>query len=175
MKYFTFMFLPLLVLLSGCTKEEEPVSAVEASEPVGIADVQPDPVAPTAPVVAAEETISEQVTESVKTMASSLDWSAFSWEKVADVPYSDKEQLLGWANTQVDGWKDKLAKAAMSKGTGLLAGLGDSGWQGSLKQVVSTLEQVRESSPETWELARGALISAWDTFEKEATKYLGEG
>ena len=104
--------------------------------------------------------------------AASIDWTDMSWDKVSEIPFNDKAKLVAWAGTQVDSWKDKLGQAALNKGKKSLASLGDSGWQGSLKSVVSALDGVRKSNPETWEKATGALVSAWDSFESEAAEYL---
>jgi len=106
--------------------------------------------------------------------AASIDWSDISWDKISEIPYDDKAQLLAWAGSQVDTWKGKLGQMALQQGTQGLSKLGDAGWQGALKNVVSALDQVRKSNPETWEMARGALVSAWDKFEVEAGKYMGE-
>lgn len=104
-------------------------------------------------------------------MAGTLD---LSWDKVAEVPYSDKEQLAAWAMTEARAWQDKLTAAAKEKGLSTLEGLGDSGWQGQLKSVLGAIEGVREASPETWDTARSALVTAWDSFKAEASNFLGE-
>lgn len=108
-------------------------------------------------------------------MAGSVDWANLSWDKVSQIPYDDKAALLAWATPQIDALKDKLTKAALDKGTMGLANLGDSGWQGAIKGVVQAVDGVRESNPETWEMARGALVSAWDILQTEADKFLGAG
>jgi outer membrane lipopolysaccharide assembly protein LptE/RlpB len=108
-------------------------------------------------------------------MVSGLDLSNLSWETVSEVPYNDKAALLAWATQQASTWRSKLTDAAMDQGTSLLNNLGDSGWQGSLKKVMDALDGVREASPETWQMARGALVSAWENFETQATAYLSKG
>ena len=106
-------------------------------------------------------------------LASQLDWQNMSWDKVSEIPYSDKTQLAVWASQQAETWKGKLMDAAKDKGVGMISNLGDSGWQGALKNVVDAIQGVKESSPETWELARGALVSSWDKFQTEAQKVIG--
>ncbi|MEX0331209.1 MAG: hypothetical protein AB3N64_07280 [Puniceicoccaceae bacterium] len=112
------------------------------------------------------------IKEAAMAAASSVDWANLSWNDVSAIPYDDKEKLLAWAAPQIDSLKDQLSKAVMDKGLTGLASLGDSGWQGAVKTAVEALDTVRNSSPETWELARGALVSAWQTLETEARKYL---
>jgi hypothetical protein len=103
---------------------------------------------------------------------SSLDWKNLSWDDVPEVPYVDKAKLAGWATSQAEEWKAKLASAVKDQGLGMLGNLGDSGWQGALKQVMDAINGVKEANPETWELAKGALVSAWDQFETVAGKVL---
>ena len=107
--------------------------------------------------------------------ASTVDWTNLSWAKVAEIPYGDKDKLLAWVAPQVDSLKDKLTKAAMEKGTAGLTSLGDSGWQGAIKSTISAMDSAKNASPETWEMARGALVNAWEILQSEATKYLGAG
>jgi len=114
----------------------------------------------------------DQAKDSAIKAANEIDWSSLSWDKVSEIPYEDKTQLLAWASSQVDTWKDKLSKVAVDKGMGGLASLGDSGWQGALKDVVSALDSVRESNPETWDAAKGALVKSWGVFEEKAMAYL---
>lgn len=107
-------------------------------------------------------------------MASQLDLANLSWEKVSEVPYDDKAALLAWATQQASTWRSKLTDAAMDQGTSMLNNLGDSGWQGALKKVMDALDGVREASPETWQMARGALVSAWENFETQANAFLSK-
>ena len=177
-------FLATFIVLAGCGKKEEPTTSVtEAAAPEApvVEKAVPAEEAPAVEQAALTETVTaqvEEVVDSVKTsamaMASSVDWGNLSWNDVAEVPYDDKEKLVQWAAPQINSLKDQLSKAVMDKGMAGLASLGDSGWQGAIKTAVDALETVRTSSPETWELARGALISAWGTLQAEATKYLGE-
>jgi hypothetical protein len=99
--------------------------------------------------------------------------SSLSWDQVPDLPYADKEKLVAWANDQIADWKARLTDSAMQQGTAMLSNLGDSGWQGALKQVVEAVKGVRESSPETWEMARDTLITNWEQFKKQATEAIG--
>jgi hypothetical protein len=117
----------------------------------------------------------DQAKDAAMAMASTIDWSNLSWSDISAVPYDDKDKLLAWATPQIDAMKDKLTKAVMDKGVTGLASLGDTGWQGAIKTAVEALETTRTASPETWELARGALMSAWETLQTEAGKYIGEG
>lgn len=112
--------------------------------------------------------------ESLGGLASGLDISNMSWDKVMDVPYGNKEALIGWAGTQLNDWKSKLSDKAMGSAGDLLAGLSDSGWQGAVRKVTDAIQGVKESNPETWEMAKGALVSAWDQFQAEAQKFLGK-
>ncbi len=116
----------------------------------------------------------DQARDSAMKAASDIDWSKVSWDKVSEIPYEDKAQLLAWATSQVDTWKDKLSKVAMDKGIGGLSSLGDSGWQGALKDVASALDSVRKSNPETWDAAKGALVKSWSTFQDKAMDYLSK-
>ena len=106
---------------------------------------------------------------------SSVDWANLSWNDVSSIPYNDKDKLLAWAAPQIDTLKEQLTKAALEKGKMNLASLGGTGWEGGIKSTVSALESVRTSSPETWEMATGALVTAWDALKSEAAKYLSEG
>lgn len=128
----------------------------------------------TAPSV---EPVKESAIESVKATAlsavASVDWANLSWSDVSKVPYNDKDKLVAWAAPQIDVLKDKLAKAAIEKGKLSLSSLGDTGWQGAIKNTASALESVRTSSPETWAMATGALTTAWEALQAEAGKYLG--
>jgi hypothetical protein len=117
----------------------------------------------------------DQAKTAAMTAAASVDWANLSWADVASIPYNDKEKLLAWAGPQITSMKDKLTKAAMDKGTTSLMSLGDTGWQGAIKSAMSGLESVRTSSPETWEMARGALVNGWEVLQAEAGKYIGEG
>ncbi len=119
--------------------------------------------------------IVEEAKKAAMTAVSSVDWANLSWNDVSKVPYNDKDKLLAWAAPQIDTLKEQLTKAAISKGKLSLAGLGDSGWQGAIKSTASALESVRNSSPETWEMARGGLMTAWDALKHEASKYISEG
>lgn len=121
----------------------------------------------------ASESMMDKAMKSGGALASSLDFSDMSWAKVPKVSYADRLKLAAWATEQAQDWKGKLTEAAMDKGTSMLQNLGDSGWQGALKQVMDAIQGVKEANPETWELARGALVSAWDKFQTEATKVLG--
>ncbi|MFO7725481.1 MAG: hypothetical protein R6V45_08040 [Oceanipulchritudo sp.] len=98
-----------------------------------------------------------------------MDISDMSWDKVPEIPYADKEKLVGWATEQVQTWKEKLSDSAVKKGTDLLSGMGaNTDWEAQLKKVVAAIEDVQEASPETWESARAALLSQWESFKKEA-------
>ena len=114
----------------------------------------------------------DQAKDSAIKAASDFDWTQLSWDQVSEIPYEDKTQLVAWATSQIDTWKDKLSKVAVDKGMSGLSSLGDSGWQGALKDVVSALDSVRESNPETWDAAKGALMESWSAFEKKAMAYL---
>ena len=131
---------------------------------------------------APEETTSQKTTNIVDeaktaamTAVSSVDWANLSWNDVSKIPYNDKDKLLAWAAPQIDTLKDQLTKAAIEKGKMSLTSLGDTGWQGAIKSTVSALDSVRNSSPETWEMATGALVTAWDALKHEASKYISEG
>jgi hypothetical protein len=99
--------------------------------------------------------------------------SSLSWDQVPDLPYADKDKLVEWANDQIADWKTRLTDSAMQQGTAMLANLGDSGWQGALKKVVEAIKGVRESSPETWEMARDTLITNWEQFRNQAMEAIG--
>lgn len=130
---------------------------------------------PEVPEVEAEEdTLMSKAVGAAGIMASQLDLSNLSWDTVSEIPYNDKTQLLAWATQQASTWKSKLTDAAMDQGTSMLNNLGDSGWQGALKKVMDALDGVREASPETWQTARGALVSAWENFETQATAFLSK-
>jgi hypothetical protein len=116
-----------------------------------------------------------QAMEAAAEIAGSVDWANMSWADISQIPYEDKAKLIEWATPQVKGLMDKLSKAAMSKGVTGLSSLGDTGWQGAIKSAASALEAVKDSSPETWEMARGALMSSWEMLQKEAEKFIGQG
>lgn len=120
------------------------------------------------------ESLFSKAKDSAMAAAADIDWSKLSWDKVSGIPYDDKTQLVAWASSQVDSWKGKLTNAAKQKGLSGLANLGDSGWEGALKSVVSALDSVRKSNPDTWDAAKGALVSAWGSFEDKAIDYLGD-
>jgi hypothetical protein len=152
-------------ILTGCGKKDEPSAAAgeaAGTESKSLATQVEETVKAVAP----------EVKEAAKAVASTVDWSNLTWNDVSSVPYDDKDKLLQWASPQVDALKEQLSGAVKDKGMAGLASLGDSGWQGAIKKTVDALETVRTSSPETWELARGALISAWQTLQTEAAKYL---
>ncbi|MEX0324508.1 MAG: hypothetical protein AB3N33_00310 [Puniceicoccaceae bacterium] len=164
-------------LVSSLTAQVEETVKAAMPEAEEAAEVSaPEAEAAVASVVPeAEETITSampEIKEAAMAVASSVDWTNLSWNDVSSIPYDDKEKLLAWAAPQIDALKDQLSKAVMDKGITGLASLGDSGWQGAVKTAVEALDTVRTSSPDTWELARGALISAWQTLETEARKYL---
>jgi len=128
-----------------------------------------------------EKTVEQPATtfmDDAKTAAmaavSSIDWANLSWNDVSKIPYDDKDKLLAWAAPQIDTLKEQLTRAALEKGKMSLASLGDTGWQGAIKTTVSALESVRTSSPETWQMATSALVTAWDALKYEASKYISE-
>ena len=118
------------------------------------------------------ESAAKEAESAASSLAGDIDWQNLSWDQVPNVPYEDKAQLAAWASTQVDEWKGKLTDAAKTKGMSMLSNLGDSGWQGALKDVMDAVQGVRESNPETWEMARGALVSSWENFKSVATDYI---
>lgn len=148
--------------------EEE---TVVATKEVAVMEVEPSEAAP---AEAEGESLMSKAMDTAGGMVSQLDLSNLTWEKVSEVPYDDKAQLLAWATQQANTWKSKLTDAAMDEGTNLLNNLGDTGWQGALSKVMDALNGVREASPETWQMARGALVSAWDNFETQATAFLAK-
>lgn len=111
--------------------------------------------------------------ETVKGLASQIDFSKLSWKDISSVPYSDKDELVKWANSQVGIWSGRLKEAGVKEGGKLLNNLGDTGWQGSLKKVKASIEAVEKSSPGTYEAARSALASSWEVFSGQAGKLLG--
>lgn len=121
---------------------------------------------------ASDDTMLSKGMSTASSLAGDIDWKNLSWDQVPNVPYEDKAQLAAWASTQVEEWKGKLGDAAKTKGLSMLSNLGDSGWQGAMKDVVAAIEGVRESNPETWDLARGALVSSWENFKSVATDYI---
>lgn len=171
----------LSIALAGCSNEEEPSAAsVAAKESVATSETSAEKAMDESMVEAktgtslvdkGAETV-KQAVETAKAKVAEIDFSNLSWDKVAEVPYDNKLQLASWATGQADGLKDQLMEAAKGQGLSMLSNLGDSGWQGALKKVVDSIDAVRESSPETYELARGALISAWGNFEKQASSLL---
>jgi hypothetical protein len=198
MKHSWISLIAIAAVVAGCGKKEEPVvtsTAPQADEPV----VAEAPASENLVAAKVEEVVEEvkkaipeadkaesepaalasslmdQAKKAATTAAASVDWANLSWNDLSSVPYNDKEKLLAWAAPQIDTLKDKLAKAALEKGKLSLSGLGDTGWQGVVKDAVGALESVRNSSPETWELATGALMTAWEALQAEATKYIGEG
>jgi hypothetical protein len=98
--------------------------------------------------------------------------SSLSWDKVSELPFSDREALAGFAEEKVSEWKGRLQEAAMSKGTQLLGSLGDTGWEKALRDVVSGIQRVKEANPETWESARSALVQSWAAFEAQALAFI---
>ena len=185
------------ILLAGCGKKEQPQSVADTTPEESLPEVVETPETTvqslqeevvtqveTAVETAVEtvkatavETVKASAVETVKASAlsavDSVDWSNLSWSDISSVPYNDKEKLVAWAAPQIDVLKDKLAKAAIEKGKLSLSALGDTGWQGAIKNTVSALEKVRTSSPETWAMATGALSTAWEALQAEAGKYLG--
>ena len=184
------------ICLAGCGKQAEPeTTAVTAAEPApeaqAVADAQPEPMPEPTPEPVLEPTPAAGLygmakalkgdmdsaapsapAGSTSALASQLDWNNLSWDDVPEVPYVDKAKLVEWATSQADGWKSKLTSAVKDQGLGMLGSLGDSGWQGSLKQVMDSVNGLKDANPETWEMAKGALISAWDRFEVVAGKVL---
>ena len=107
-------------------------------------------------------------------LATAVDWSNMSWDKISEVPYDNKQELLAWATPQINALKEQLTEVALTKGTTMMNNLGDSGWQGALKDAVTALEGVKNANPETWELARGALVSSWLALKAKAGDVLSE-
>lgn len=191
MKKVSFCLSFLFVVLTGCGKNEPAAetavpeapaattsqslvaSSEQAVEQMKVPEVAEAPEAPTVPETSTTS-LRTQAIAAAGSVASAVDFSNMSWDQVSKVPYADKLQLATWAAAQADDWKGKLKEAAASQGMNMLSSLGDSGWQGSLKQVMDAINAVRESSPQTYELARGALVSAWGMFEKQASQYIGE-
>lgn len=187
MKTLPIVVLVSVAMLAGCGgKEESGSSVVQTEAPSAAQATQPEreTVAKEADMPSLgsalrvsppeESTIVDEAKKAAVTAASSVDWANLSWSDVSQIPYNDKDKLLAWAAPQIDTLKEKLAKAAVSQGKLSLAGLGDSGWQGAIKSTVAALNSVRTSSPETWESARGALMTAWDALQHEASKYISE-
>lgn len=202
MKKVSFCLSILFVLLTGCGKNEpaateSSVTAPAPVEPVVVPTETPPTEVPAvttsqslvasgqqavqnavadakvpAMTEASKESLRTQAIGAAGSVASAVDFSNMSWDQVPKVPYADKLQLAAWAAGQADDWKGKLKDAAASQGMNMLSALGDSGWQGSLKQVMDAINAVRESSPQTYELARGALVSAWGMFEKQASQFI---
>lgn len=202
MKIPTIVFLVTAIVLAGCGKQEQPDTSVADKSPeVNVPEVV-EPAETTASDIKEElvtqvesavesvkesaveaatatavEAVKESAVESVKASAlsavASVDWANLSWSDISKVPYNDKDKLVAWAAPQIDVLKDKLAKAAIEKGKLSLSSLGDTGWQGAIKNTASALESVRTSSPETWAMATGALTTAWEALQAEAGKYLG--
>lgn len=120
-----------------------------------------------------EETSGSDLMGQASALASSINWQDMSWDQVSEIPYENKAELATWAASQVDQWKGKLADSAKTQGLSMLSNLGDTGWQGALSNVVDAIDDVRQSNPDTWELARGALVSSWETFQVKAMDVLG--
>lgn len=163
-------------MLAGCGKEETPATVADEA-----ADVPAKKVVEESSTEAGDmasslmesgKEVVEDAVEVAKAKVAEIDFTKLTWDDVTSVPFDEKMQLASWATSQADAWKGQLMDAAKSQGMGMLSNLGDSGWQGALKKVVDAIEAVRKSSPETYELARGALISAWGTFEKQANAIL---
>jgi hypothetical protein len=154
-------------------KMEEKTAEMEETVTKEVAAMETQTQAPETQAVEAEgDSLMTKALGTAGSLASGLDLSNLSWDKVSEVPYSDKAALVAWATQQASTWKSKLTDAAMQQGTSMLNNLGDTGWQGALKKVMDALDGVREASPETWEMARGALVSAWDNFETQASAFL---
>jgi len=117
----------------------------------------------------------DSIVSSASAMAGKVDWSKLSWDDLADIPYADKTELVGWAAAQAKKWQGPLTEATKKQGLNALSSLGSTGWQGYLKQVLDAIDSVKESNPETYEASKSALMGAWQTFETEATKYLKKG
>lgn len=154
----------------------EPAPVVEAKPVAEVEPIVQSTSAMTSSLVSeASETVKAampEVKEAAMAVASSVDWANLSWNDVSSIPYENKDELLKWASPQIDALKDQLTKAVKEKGLTGLASLGDSGWQGALKKTVDALDTVRTSSPETWQMATGALATAWESLQYEAKKYL---
>ena len=203
MKHNWISLIAVAAIIAGCGKKEEPVTTTAAPEveEAVIAEAAPAeaPAAENLLATQAEDVV-EQIKKAIPetekaeaestgmvsslmdqakaatvSAAASVDWANLSWSDISSVPYSDKEKLVAWASPQIDALKDKLAKAAIEKGKLSLTSLGDTGWQGTVKNAVAALDSVRNSSPETWKMATGALMTAWDALQAEVTKYVGEG
>lgn len=97
----------------------------------------------------------------------------FSWEDIDAVPYEDKAQLIAWAVKELQPLQEKLLDAAELKGRNALANLGDSGWQGALKQAMQAVDGLREASPQTWDSATRTLQKAWSVLQVQASRFLG--
>lgn len=191
MKNTTIALILAAALLAGCGKNEESSTAAAPAQAPTAPAADPAVVAPAAEPAAApahstsslassltakaEETIKAampEVKEAAAAVASSVDWANLSWNDISSVPYSSKDELVAWAAPQIDALKDKLGQAVKDKGMAGLASLGETGWQGALKKSVDALNTVRTASPETWQMATGALAGAWQTLQAEAMKYL---
>ncbi len=177
MRYLLIIGLALVTALAGCSKKEEPEStlAEAVAEQPAAQEIQP-----AEEIEKAEEALPglkneltggmEQAVGTAMKMASTMDWGSMSWDKVADIKFEDKAKLLAWAAPQLDTVKDQLTKSAMTQGLSSLGGLSDSGWQGTLKSAVEALEAVRNASPETWEMAKGSLMMAWQALQDAVNK-----
>jgi len=195
MKYMSLFALIAAVALVGCGKKESTDAATPSAAAETAAAVEQAAPAAEAPaekstmdsLAEAGSTAAAKVAESTRAATSSLmqgfDASKLSWDSLGSVPYENKDELVKWIGGQVDTWKDKLAKAAtdgsLADGAknllGSLGGGEGAEWQKALEGVTTKLTALKESNPETYAMARDALVGAWKTFEIQAKKFLGQG
>ncbi|NDV60925.1 hypothetical protein G0Q06_00500 [Puniceicoccales bacterium CK1056] len=162
------------IAFTGCGKKEDPAMEAAASEAPAEETVEKAMTETANSLMASGTEAVEKAVEVAAAKVAEVDFTNLSWDDVSTVSFEDKMKLASWATGQADSWKGKLTEAAAGQGLNMLSKMGDSGWQGALAKVVESINAVRESSPETYELARGALVSAWMTFEEQASSFLGK-
>lgn len=161
MKKSLFILLVTTLAFAGCSKKEEAAAQdAEMPPPPVVEEVVEEPVAEPEASVAEEspatqnalmakveevkqslparKEVEEPKPSSLSNLASNLNWSNFTWDQVPEVSYANKEQLAVWAGSQVEEWKGKLIDSAKTQGLSMLSNLGDSGWQGALKDVMKS-------------------------------------
>jgi hypothetical protein len=181
MKKLSLYAIVLCIALTGCGKKEEPAAAA-ATAPTMKSEKTVEKSMPTAKstdslVASSTATVTKAVTDATNAAVAqvpAIDFSKLTWDQVSNVPYAEKLQLASWAAGQADTWKGKLTEAAASQGLNMLSKMGDTGWQSSLKKVMDSVNAVRQSNPETYEMARSALVSTWGMFEKQASAFLAK-
>lgn len=171
MKYLTLTLILAAALMSGCGKKD---ASTEVAGTVAPPTTEPAAEPAAEPAVDKVAATMEQARSAAMSLASQVDFANLSWNDISKVPYGNKDQLVKWASPQIEALGDQLKKAAMEKGLTALAGMKDDGWQGALKKTVEALDYVRTSNPETWEMATGALATAWEALQAEATKYISQ-